>query len=90
MFILETNWFILGGVMLSGVQCRMARGALGWSVQELAGKADLGLSTIKRLEAVDGVPSGAQVGTLQAIANAFTGTGKVRFEGLGGVFAVGV
>lgn len=75
--------------MLSGAQCRMARGLLGWSVQDLAGRAGLGLSTIKRLEAVDGVPSGAQVGTLQAIAKALTDTGRVRFEGLNGVFAEG-
>lgn len=76
--------------MLSGAQCRMARGLLGWSVQELAAKADLGLSTIKRLEAIDSVPNGAQIGTLQSIVKAFTDTGKVRFEGLSGVFALGV
>lgn len=61
-----------------------------WSVQELAGKSGLGISTIKRLEAIDGVLETAQVSTLQDIAKAFTDTGKVRFEGLNGVFAVGV
>lgn len=75
--------------MLSGAQCRMARGLLGWSVQRLAASAGVGVSTIKRLEAVDGVPTGSQVGTLQAIAGAFTDTGRVKFEGLEGVFFVG-
>jgi transcriptional regulator with XRE-family HTH domain len=76
--------------MLSGAQCRMARGLLCWSVQQLAERADVGLSTVKRLESVDTVPASAQVGTLQAIAKAFTDTGKVRFDGLGGVYIVGV
>jgi transcriptional regulator with XRE-family HTH domain len=76
--------------MLSGAQCRMARGLVCWSAQELAGKSGLGISTIKRLEAIDGVLETAQVSTLQAIAKAFTGTGRVRFEGLNGVFAEGI
>jgi hypothetical protein len=66
----------------------MARGLLCWSVQQLAERADVGLSTIKRLEAVDGVPANAQVGTLQSISKAFMNTGKVRFDGISGVFAI--
>lgn len=42
--------------MITGAQIRMARGYLKWSVQQLAMEADLGLSTIRRMEAVDGVP----------------------------------
>lgn len=76
--------------MLSGIQCRMARGALGWSVQELADSSSVSVTTIKRIEAQDSVLDGAQVRTLQAIAKAFTDTGKVRFEGLNGVFAEAV
>jgi transcriptional regulator with XRE-family HTH domain len=68
----------------------MARGFLGWSVQELAVKANVGISTIKRLEAIDGVPTSAQIGTLQTIAKAFTDTGRVKFEGLAIVEAIGV
>jgi transcriptional regulator with XRE-family HTH domain len=67
----------------------MARGLLCWSVQQLAERADVGLSTIKRLEALDTVPASAQVGTLQVIAKAFTDTGKVRFDGLDGVYIIG-
>lgn len=76
--------------MLSGIQCRMARGALGWSVQELADSSSVSVTTIKRIETQDSVLDGAQVRTLQAIAKAFTDTGKVRFEGLNGVFAEGI
>ena len=76
--------------MLSGVQCRMARSLLGWSVQELADRAEVGTTTIKRIELTDLVSDGAQVGTLKAVSTAFTDTGKVRFEGLNGVFAEGV
>jgi transcriptional regulator with XRE-family HTH domain len=72
--------------MLSGAQCRMARGLLCWSVQELANASGVGSTTIKRVELIDGVLEGAQVRTLQAIAKAFTDTGKVRFDGIDGVF----
>lgn len=72
--------------MLSGAQCRMARGLMCWSVQQLADKSGVGTTTIKRVELVDGVLEGSQVRTLQAIAKAFTDTGTVRFEGVDGVF----
>lgn len=75
---------------MSGVQCRMARALLGWSVQELADRAEVGTTTIKRIELTDSVSDGAQVGTLKAVSTAFTATGKVRFEGLNGVFAEGI
>lgn len=74
--------------MLSGAQCRMARGLLCWSVQVLADKSGVGTTTIKRVELIDGVLDGAQVRTLQAIAKAFTDTGRVRFEGIDGVFCI--
>lgn len=75
---------------MSGAQCRMARALVGWSVQELADRAGMGTTTIKRIELQDSLLEGAQVRTLQAITKAFTDTGKVRFEGVSGVFAVGV
>lgn len=74
--------------MISGVQSRMARAAVGWSVKELAEASRVSITTIKRIEAVDHVIESTQVGTLQALANAFTSTGKVRFDGRLGVFAV--
>jgi len=35
---------------MSPEQCRAARGWLGWSQQDLAGKASVGLSTVKDFE----------------------------------------
>lgn len=76
--------------MLSGAQCRMARGLLCWSVQVLAEKSGVGTTTIKRVELIDGVLEGAQVRTLQSIANAFTDTKKLRFDGINGVFVLDI
>jgi len=59
----------------------MARGLLNWSVSELAQRAGLGTTTIKRLESVDAVPN-VQTSTLEAIYQAFVSTGRVRFEGV--------
>ena len=67
--------------IISGAQCRMARGLLNWSVAELANQAGLGTTTIKRLEGVDGIPN-VQTATLEAIYQAFISTGRVRFEGV--------
>jgi DNA-binding transcriptional regulator YiaG len=39
--------------MMSPEQCRAARGWLGWSQSELAGKAGVGLSTVKAFERGD-------------------------------------
>ncbi len=36
--------------MLDGIQVRMARAALGWSVRELANKADMTPNTVSRIE----------------------------------------
>jgi ribosome-binding protein aMBF1 (putative translation factor) len=47
---------------MSPEQCRAARGWLGWSQQELADKANVGLSTVRDFEA----------GRRQPIANNLT------------------
>jgi predicted transcriptional regulator len=41
-------------VKITGAQIRAARGFLHWSVSKLAEQADVGLSTIQRIEDVDG------------------------------------
>ncbi len=41
---------------MTGGQIRMARGYLRWSAQELAEKSGVGVSTVKRAEAEDGLP----------------------------------
>jgi transcriptional regulator with XRE-family HTH domain len=42
--------------MITAAQIRSARAALRWSAAELATRAGVGLQTIKRFEAADGVP----------------------------------
>jgi len=74
--------------LISGAQIRMARGLLKWSVGELSKAANVGTTTIKRLELVDSLTN-ANISTVQAIYDAFVNTGKVRFEGEEGVFIVG-
>jgi transcriptional regulator with XRE-family HTH domain len=44
--------------MVTGTQIRAARAILRWSGDTLARKAGVGIQTIKRMEAVDGVPPG--------------------------------
>jgi transcriptional regulator with XRE-family HTH domain len=75
-------------ILISGAQIRMARGLLKWSVVELSQAANVGTTTIKRLELVDG-STNANIATVQAVHNAFVDTGKIRFEGEEGVFIVG-
>jgi predicted transcriptional regulator len=42
---------------ITGAQVRAARGFLRWSVAMLAEQADVGISTIQKIEDVDGDPS---------------------------------
>jgi hypothetical protein len=44
--------------MLFGAQVRGARGLLCWSQRELSDFAKVGLSTVRRMEAVDGIVPG--------------------------------
>ena len=43
--------------MLTGIQIRMARNALRWSVRELAMASGVSTSTITRAEADNGIPN---------------------------------
>jgi len=42
--------------MITGLQIRAARGALGWSASQLAEKAGVALRTIARFEETNGIP----------------------------------
>jgi ribosome-binding protein aMBF1 (putative translation factor) len=42
--------------MITGLQIRAARAALGWSATELAEKAEIAMKTIARFEQADGIP----------------------------------
>jgi transcriptional regulator with XRE-family HTH domain len=43
-------------IMITAEQLRAARSALGWSVVELSARSGVGTATIKRYEAVQGLP----------------------------------
>ncbi len=60
--------------MLIAQQIRAARGLLGWSARELAESAGVNISTIQRIERVDG-PVRGNAGTLRRITDALEGAG---------------
>jgi transcriptional regulator with XRE-family HTH domain len=47
---------------ITGAHVRMARAFLRWSIADLAQKADVGISTLQRIEAVDGRPGISESG----------------------------
>ena len=65
--------------MISTDQVRAARALLRWSAQQLADASGVGVATIRRMEVVDGVPSG-QIRSLLAIKTALESAG-VEFVG---------
>jgi hypothetical protein len=65
--------------MLSSPQIRAARALLRWTADTLAIKSGIGVATIRRLELMEGVPSG-NVKTLLAIKTALEEAG-VEFVG---------
>ena len=65
--------------MVTGNQIRIARFALRWSVQDLSGKTNVPLRTLKRIEASDGVP-GSNAATLQVITHCLEAAG-IEFVG---------
>jgi len=66
--------------MITGAQVRAAKALIGWSGNDLAKKAGVGLSTIRRIEGCDGLLEAASVKTLQAIQKALE-LGGVEFIG---------
>jgi ribosome-binding protein aMBF1 (putative translation factor) len=60
--------------MITGSQIRAARGILRWSAETLAKKAEVGIQTIKRMEAVDEIPPG-RTKTLSDIQRALEAAG---------------
>ncbi len=65
--------------MLTGVQIRMARHALRWSVKDLADQSDVSTSTITRAETIDGVPTTTRANLL-ALKNTLEAAG-IEFIG---------
>lgn len=68
--------------MLTGAQIRAARGALRWSVNELARYSGVAERTIARLEQHDGVPP-SRSSSMVAIQEAFEARG-IQFVGAPG------
>jgi transcriptional regulator with XRE-family HTH domain len=67
--------------MVTPEQCRAARGLLGWSQQELARRARVGIVTVHQLEAAVSEPRRA---TLDVIRRAFESAGVDFIEENGG------
>lgn len=66
--------------MITGAQVRAAKALIGWSGNDLAIKAGIGLSTIRRIEGCDGLLETASVKILQTIQKALE-AGGVEFIG---------
>ncbi|OMJ31748.1 hypothetical protein BSZ14_12100 [Sphingomonas sp. Sph1(2015)] len=62
--------------MMTVEQCRAARSLLGWSAQELADHAGIGVATVRRYEG--GSPI-ADI-SLHAMSGAFTGAGVALID----------
>jgi transcriptional regulator with XRE-family HTH domain len=66
--------------MITGAQIRSARAALRWSIAELADKSGVGIRTIKRFEAADGIPA-SRTSTLIELKTVLESAG-VAFTGV--------
>jgi len=69
--------------MITGAQIRMARGYLRWSAKELAEKAGVAESTIKRMEQDEGFPI-ARGSNIEAVYKTLTSAGIVLIPENGG------
>lgn len=67
--------------MITATQTKMARAALGWSADDLADRAGIGINTVLRFETNKQVPRRA---TLAVIRQAFENAG-IQFIGADGV-----
>jgi transcriptional regulator with XRE-family HTH domain len=65
--------------LICGTQIRSARAALRWTVARLADEAGVGVQTVIRLEAADGVPP-SRSSTLVDVQRAFEAAG-IEFIG---------
>ncbi|WP_280821308.1 transcriptional regulator [Pseudaminobacter soli (ex Li et al. 2025)] len=62
---------------ITGAQIRAARALIRWSAEELASAASVGIATVRRAEAEDGLPS-TTIANLTAIRHALEAAG-VKF-----------
>lgn len=66
--------------MITGAQVRAAKALLDWSGTRLAEEANVAISTIRRVEACDGLLETASVKVLQSIKSALE-DGGIEFIG---------
>ena len=66
--------------MITGMQVRAAKALLKWSGTELANRAGVGLSTIRRVEGCDFLLETASIKVLQSLQSALE-AGGVEFTG---------
>jgi transcriptional regulator with XRE-family HTH domain len=66
--------------MITGSQIRAAKALLDWTGNDLASKAGVSLSSIRRVEALDDVPKNVSVNTMLNIQKALEQAG-VEFIG---------
>lgn len=65
--------------MIVGAQIRAARALVRWTVEELAARAKVGVMTVRRAEAVDGIPS-MLPNNMAAIRSALEAAGVIFVE----------
>jgi transcriptional regulator with XRE-family HTH domain len=65
--------------LITSGQIKAARALVGWTARDLAAKAEIGFSTLIRLESADGVPAG-NIKTIDAIKKALEEVG-IEFIG---------
>lgn len=65
--------------MITAQQIRAARGLLRWSIRRLAEEAEIGVATVQRIEAKDGIPA-AHVRTLVAVQEALERGGVIFID----------
>jgi transcriptional regulator with XRE-family HTH domain len=65
--------------LITSGQIKAARALVNWTARELAAKAEIGFSTLIRLEAADGVPSG-NIKTIDSVKKALEDAG-IEFIG---------
>ena len=69
------------GAMITASQCRAARGLIGWSQQELASQAGVGIMTVHQLEKDGSQPRRA---TLEVVQRALESAGVEFIDENGG------
>ena len=82
-FIVIVKKYVLGQKheMITASQCRAARGLIGWSQQELAAHAGVGIMTVHQLEKDGSQPRRA---TLEVVQRALESAGVEFIEENGG------